>query len=86
MAIEVVRLLIPAAHHPKVVTIDVEVEVDVATYLNNRKRREISRLEDETEVAVQIVGREGLQPEEVVIVGRDKDSREVALAKPALDR
>ena len=80
MAIEVVRLLITAAHHPNVVTVDVEVAVDVATYLNNRKRREISRLEEETETTVLIVGREGLQPEEIVIVAWDKDGRQVPIA------
>ena len=48
MAIEVVRLLIlasPARRDRAEVT--VTVADDVADYLNNRKRRELARLEDE---------------------------------------
>ena len=42
MAIEVVRLLILASHHPDASKISVTVADEVATYLNNKKRRELS--------------------------------------------
>lgn len=77
MAIEAVRMLISAAHHRGVVGIDIQVADEVATYLNNRKRREISQLEEDANVSVQIRGREGFLPEQIEIVGYDKAEREV---------
>ena len=59
MAIEVVRLLILATQHADVAKVTVTVADDVATYLNNSKRRELSRLEDENKISVQIFGIEG---------------------------
>ena len=47
MAIEVMRLLILAAQREDVARISVTVYDEVATYLNNKKRREIARLEDD---------------------------------------
>jgi ribonuclease E len=63
MAIEVVRMLILAAQMPDMARVSVTVADDVATYLNNRKRRELSRLEDDTNVTVQVLGRELVSPE-----------------------
>ena len=48
---------------------------DVATYLNNRKRREITRLEEEGQMAVQILGSESLYPEHLELDCRDRDAR-----------
>src|SRR4051812_30892907 len=53
MAIEVVRLLILATQHEDVARLTVTVADEVATYLNNKKRRELSRLEDENNISVQ---------------------------------
>ena len=50
---------------------------DVATYLNNKKRRELSRLEDENKMSVQIFGLEGVSPEHLVIECHDTQGREV---------
>ncbi len=77
MAIEAVRMLMSASHDPDVVAIDVQVADEVATYLNNRKRREISRLEEENVVAVQILSREGFLPEQIEILGYDKSNQEI---------
>ena len=80
MAIEAVRMLITAAHHPNAVRVDIQVAEEVAIYLNNRKRREISQLEIDTEISVQIRGREGFAPEQIEISGFDKQEREVPFA------
>jgi len=77
MAIEAVRMLITAAHHPEAVRIDIQVAEEVATYLNNRKRREISQLEIDAEISVQIRGKEGFAPEQIEIVGHNKSEQEV---------
>ena len=47
MAIEVVRLIMLASHQAGISRVTVQVNQEVATYLNNRKRREITKLEDE---------------------------------------
>jgi ribonuclease E len=79
MAIEVVRMLMLATHHPHVARITVRVNDEVASYLNNRKRREITRLEDDSKVVVQILGSAALYPEHLEIECRDADGRELPL-------
>ena len=59
MAIEVVRMLILATQSADVAKVTVTVADDVATYLNNKKRRKLSRLEDENQISVQIFERGG---------------------------
>jgi ribonuclease E len=73
MAIEVVRLLILASQQNKVARVTVTVHDEVATYLNNKKRRELASIEEEGEMTVQILGREGLYPEHLEIECRDAD-------------
>ena len=80
MAIEAVRMLMTAAHHPDAVQIDIQVAEDVATYLNNRKRQEIAQMELEAEISVQILGKEGFAPEQIEIVGRNKHDQEIQFA------
>ena len=85
MAIEVVRLLILATQHEDVAKVTVTVADDVATYLNNKKRRELSRLEDENKISVQIFGIEGVSPEHLLLECHDsqgpgaENSRDLAL-------
>src|SRR5206468_749255 len=76
MAIEVVRLLILAAQQ-NVSSIVVTVNDDVATYLSNKKRRDISKLEDETKVSVQVIGKEEFLPEQVTFQCVDSGGREL---------
>jgi ribonuclease E len=77
MAIEVMRLLILAAQRDDVSRIGVTVHEEVATYLNNKKRREIARLEDDGEMAVQVYGRENVSPEHLTIECHDAQGRDV---------
>ncbi len=79
MAIEVVRLLILATQHPDVSKITVTVADDVATYLNNKKRRELSRLEEENNIWVQIFGSEDAMPEHLTIECHDNQGRELKI-------
>jgi ribonuclease E len=79
MAIEVVRLLILATQHPDVTKITVTVADDVATYLNNKKRRELSRLEEENNIWVQIYGTEEASPEHLAIECHDAQGRELKI-------
>ncbi|NLX96425.1 MAG: Rne/Rng family ribonuclease [Rhodopirellula sp.] len=77
MGIEVVRLLILASQRADIKSISVTVAEEVAEYLNNRKRRELSRLEDEGQMTVQILSEEDVAPEHLVVVCLDAESREV---------
>jgi ribonuclease E len=79
MAIEVVRLLAVASQQPKISRVTVRVNDEVATYLNNKKRREIMQLEDEARMLVQILGSEGLFPEHLELECRDTEGREITL-------
>ncbi|MFT5524107.1 MAG: ribonuclease E [Pirellulaceae bacterium] len=89
MAIEVVRMLMLASQQTQVKKVTVRVNDEVASYLNNRKRREITLLEEEGELDVQILGSEGLFPEHLKLECLDEDGREVPLpshAPPAQQR
>ena len=77
MAIEVLRKLIMAAHTEGVAKITVTVEEEVATYLNNRKRRELTELEDQNQLELLILGREGVSPEYLKIFCEDERGREL---------
>lgn len=77
MAIDVVRLLILASQRPAVARVTVKAAEAVADFLNNRKRIELARLEQEGEMTVQVIGTEGVAPEHLIIECRDADGREV---------
>jgi ribonuclease E len=77
VAIEVVRLLILAAQRPAIAQVVVTVAEEVADYLNNRKRHELARLEEEGKMSLQVVGKEEVAPEYLVVQCRDSDGREV---------
>ncbi len=77
MAIDVVRLLILASQRPGIARVIVTVAEEVADYLNNRKRHELARLEEDGKMTVQIVGVEGVAPEHLIVQCRDSDDREV---------
>jgi ribonuclease E len=79
MSIEVVRMLALASQQPKIARVTVKVNDEVATYLNNRKRRDITQLEDEAHMLVQILGSESHFPEHLEIECRDTENREIAL-------
>ena len=79
MSIEVIRKLMMASQGTRVAKITVTVEEDVATYLNNRKRRELARLEDENELVIIVIGREGIAPEHLDISCEDETGRVITV-------
>jgi len=80
MSIEVIRMLMLAGQQPKIDKVTVRVNDEVASYLNNRKRKDIMELEDEGGMDVQILGSEGLFPEHLQLDCRDGDGKEIFLA------
>jgi len=77
MAIEVMRKLQMCAHQERIAKISVFVEEEVANYLNNRKRRELTNLEDEHELQVLVMGREDVSPEFLRVECEDSSGREI---------
>ena len=77
MAIEVIRLLMLASQNPEVSRVNVQVNDKVTAYLNNRKRRELSALEEEGKMHVQILGMEDAFPEYLEIRCEDSDGRDI---------
>ena len=59
--------------------IAVTVEEEVASYINNRKRRELTRMEDEHSVQVLVISREDLSPEFLKFDCEDASGREVRI-------
>lgn len=75
MAIEVVRLLILASQRPDIARVTVTAASEVADYLNNHKRRELGRLEEEGQMEVGILGVKGVSPEHLELECRDREGR-----------
>jgi ribonuclease E len=82
MSIEVMRLLQLAAHREPVARVEVTVTDAVADYLQNKKRREISKLEEEGQISVQVRGVQGAPPERMELVALDNNGNEVKLLAP----
>jgi ribonuclease E len=77
MSIEVMRLLQLAAHREGVHRMDVRVQADVASYLLNRRRKEIAALEEKGELQVSILGVANAPPETLHIGCFDRNGHEV---------
>src|SRR5690242_2014636 len=82
MAIEVIRLLILASHREDVSKVSITVAEEVATYLNNRKRRELAKIEDTAAISIQVFGREDAAPEHCLIECHDANGRELKFSIP----
>lgn len=81
MAIEVIRKLIMAAQENRVTKVTVTIEEEVASYINNRKRRELARIEDDHEIELLVVSREDVSPEFLRIECEDESGREVKVSE-----
>jgi ribonuclease E len=77
MSIEVMRMIQLVAHKENVARIAVRVADDVAHYLLNKKRREISRLEESGNIIVQVNGEVGAPPETLEFVCYDSNNNEL---------
>jgi len=67
VAIEVMRMLQLSATREDITRLTITVHDEVATWINNKKRREISHFEDVSRVELHIVGRDAASPEHLAI-------------------
>ncbi len=72
-------MLMLAGQQPNIARVTVRVNDDVASYLNNRKRKEITLLEEEGGMTIQILGSEGLYPEHLDMDCRDESGQPINL-------
>ena len=79
MSIEVVRTLALAVKNSHIVRVTVRVNDAVAAFLNNKKRRAVTEMEDAGGMTVQILGSEGLFPEHLEVDCRDKQGERVEI-------
>jgi ribonuclease E len=79
MSIDVMRLLQLAAHREGTTRVQVRVHEDVANYLQNKKRKEISRLEEQGTIQVAVTGSAGVSPETLDFACYDNNNNEVKL-------
>ncbi|MCA9092397.1 MAG: ribonuclease E/G, partial [Planctomycetaceae bacterium] len=63
MAIEAIRLLLGRAYLDNLSRINLEVNERVANFLNNKKRKEIARIEETGNISIGIISRTDVQPE-----------------------
>jgi len=77
MAIEVMRTLQLSGMREDVTRLNITVHDDVATWLNNKKRREITQFEDETHIQLHVDGKEDVSPEHLAFEAWDASGRSV---------
>jgi ribonuclease E len=80
MAIDVIRKLMIAAHDTRTRRVAVKVNEEVASYLNNKKRRELTNLEEKGDMVIQVLGSEAVFPESLDIRCFDMNERPVEVA------
>jgi ribonuclease E len=77
MSIDVMRMIQLAAHRENIQRIQVRVHEDVASYLLNRKRKDITQLEESGSMQVSINGDGRVSPELLEFVCFDNNNNEV---------
>jgi ribonuclease E len=79
MAIDVMRLLALVAHRSDVRRVHLSVAPTVATYLNNRKRRELAQIESESNLLIVLRHQEAAPAEHLSIECFDAQNTEIRL-------
>ena len=82
VAIEIVRMLMTSANRDDVCRIVAEVHERVASYLSNRKRREINDIEDQCDVSIGIEGRADVSPNHLNFRCMDNIGSQVRIPTP----
>jgi ribonuclease E len=81
MSLVVMRMLMLAAQQPNCSRVTVKVHDAVASILNNKKRKDISHLESEGGLNIQILGGDNLYPEHFEMDCRDANNNEIRMPK-----
>lgn len=79
MALDVIRMLLLARQQTNVKSVSIKVHDEVASYLNNQKRKELAQLEDDSDFDIQILGSEFVFPEFLELDCKDSVGNTVQL-------
>jgi ribonuclease E len=82
VSIEVMRLLNTAASRDKVASITVEVEAEVADIISNKKRRDINRVEEQSDIIINIRARTDVNPNHIMIECKDSSGSTFRIPLP----
>jgi ribonuclease E len=77
MAIDVMRLLALASHREEIRRISIAVHPSVATYLGNRKRQQIAKLESDSNMSIQVAFDDNVAAEYLKIECFDANGSEI---------
>jgi len=77
MSIDVMRMIQLAAHRELIARVQIKVAEEVANYLQNKKRKEVARLEEAGEITVNIHGVSGVAPETLEFLCYDNNNNEI---------
>ena len=86
MAIEVIRMLLTTANHSETRRIVVEVQEKVADFLNNKKRKQLSTIEERFDVTLSINARTDVGPEHLRLRSLDEIGHEVKILKQSVSK
>jgi ribonuclease E len=81
LSIEVMRLVMSVSGNPSLERIVIEVHDRVGHYLNNRKRKDLIRIEEENEITISIVARSDVCLEHMTFRAEDASGRELQVGK-----
>ena len=79
MSIDVMRVLAFAAHREEVRRVVVAVSPEVAAYVNNRKRREIAKIETDSNLSITVHAEPGVPRDHLHLDGFDGQNIEVRI-------
>lgn len=77
MVLEVIRILVLASQRPEIAKITISVIDEVAEYLNNRKRHDLTKIEDDGKVEVVVRGKPDVWPEFLEIQCSDRNGTNI---------
>jgi len=80
MALDVIRMLMLASENPKCCLVKVKVNIEVASFLNNQKRKDLAALENRGELQIAVLGSENVFPEFLELKCFDEKGGEIFLS------
>jgi ribonuclease E len=86
MAIDTMRLLMTRATREGAARIVVEIHDRVSNYLNNKKRREITGIEESCNVSISIIARNDVGPEHLLLKVLDDGGNELRASAPVASK
>lgn len=81
MALDVIRMLMLATQQPRARSVTVRVNEQVASYLNNQRRKSIIDLEGDGKIRIEIRGSDTVYPEHLELDCRDDSGHQVPLPR-----